>query len=110
MVLCRAILCVCVPLACVTPAIVARTSFAQDTGMIEGHVYGADTNGPLRVGNVLLKIAPAGKESRVEANFSGMAKVFGGGGIGDPPSGWIVRVSSSKARPISALRFGARLC
>lgn len=65
MALCRAILCSCVSLACVLPAIVARTSFAQDTGTIEGHVYAADTNAPLRIGNVELKVASPAKESRV---------------------------------------------
>lgn len=80
---CRAAVGVLAVLACVLPALVARTSFAQnqDSGTIEGHVYGADTNGPIRIGNVLLKVVPSGKESRAEPNASwgaAMASVFGG--------------------------------
>ena len=65
----------CVLLGFATPASLAH---AQDTGTIAGHVYGADTNGPIRIGNVLLKVAPSGKESRAKANAGWMANVFGG--------------------------------
>ncbi|MFZ0661100.1 MAG: carboxypeptidase regulatory-like domain-containing protein [Acidobacteriaceae bacterium] len=63
MALRRAVFGISLSLACTLPAVVARTSSAQDTGTIVGHVYGADTNAPIRIGNVLLRIAPVGKRA-----------------------------------------------
>src|SRR6185312_2967249 len=80
---CRAAIGVLASAACVLlgSAVPASVANAQDTGTIEGHVYAADTNGPIRIGNVLLKVAPSGKESRAKANAGWMANVFGGAAL-----------------------------
>lgn len=72
---CRAAVAVLVSAACVllgfpAPAAVA---LAQNTGTIEGHVYAADTNGPIRIGNVLLKLDRAGDQRCAEEVRRGCA-------------------------------------
>lgn len=63
--MCRMALCRVVASVLVSTACCLSASFAQNTGTIEGHVYGADTNEPLRIGSVQLKITPPVKESGV---------------------------------------------
>lgn len=62
MMLHRAVVWVSVLSACLSPAVLPHGASAQATGTIQGHVYGSDTNEPIRAAHLVLKSAKNGEE------------------------------------------------
>lgn len=63
-ILWRIVLIAVLPLSCEFQVVAGQQPVApstQETGTIQGHVYGADTNAPIRAAALILKIAQPGK-------------------------------------------------